>query len=80
MPQMMIRRSFHVLELRHQDRRRGGTLPNADSGQWAVCIITTNAASPNTQPMRRHRIDCLQKNRRLRGVLRRRPDMCHPTL
>jgi len=44
--------------------------------KWAVCIITTNAAPPNTHPMRRHRIDCLQKNRRLRVVVRRRPDLC----
>ena len=44
--------------------------------EWAVCIITTNAAPPNTHPMRRHRIDCLQKNRRLRVVVRRRPDLC----
>jgi hypothetical protein len=45
--------------------------------KWAVCIITTNAALPNTQPMRRqHRIECLQNNRRLRGVLRRPPGLC----
>jgi hypothetical protein len=45
--------------------------------KWAVCIITTNAAPPNTHPMRRqHRIDCLQNNRRLRGLLRRRRDLC----
>ena len=32
--------------------------------KWAVCIITTNAAPPNAQPMRRqHRIECLQKIR-----------------
>ena len=44
--------------------------------KWAVCIITTNAAPPNAHPMKRqHRIECLQKIRRLRGVLRRRPDL-----
>jgi len=37
--------------------------------KWAVCIITTNAAPPNTHPMRRqHRIECLQKIRTLRAV------------
>jgi hypothetical protein len=42
--------------------------------RWAVCIITTNAAPPNAHPMRRqHRIECLQKIRRLRVVVRRLP-------
>ena len=32
--------------------------------KWVVCIITTNAALPNAQPMRRqHRIECLPKIR-----------------
>jgi hypothetical protein len=37
--------------------------------KWAVCIITTNAAPPNTHTIRRqHRIECLQKIRKLRLV------------
>src|SRR5260370_34359661 len=41
-----------------------------------LCIITTNAAPPNTQPIRRHHpIECLQKIRRLRVVVRRRRDL-----
>jgi hypothetical protein len=45
--------------------------------KWAVCIIFTNAAPPNTHPMRRqHRIECLQKIRKLRVVVRRRRDLC----
>ena len=45
--------------------------------KWAVCIITTNAAPPNTHPIRRqHRIECRQKIRRLRVVVRRRRDLC----
>ena len=45
--------------------------------KWAVCIITTNAAPPNAHPMRRqHRIECLQKIRRLRVGVRRRRDLC----
>ena len=45
--------------------------------KWAVCIITTNAAPPNAHPIRRqHRIECLQKIRRLRVVVRRRRDLC----
>jgi len=41
-----------------------------------VYTIITSAAPPNAHPMRRkHRIECLQKIRRLRGVLRRRPDL-----
>jgi hypothetical protein len=45
--------------------------------KWAVCIITTNAAPPpNTHPIRRqHRIECMQKIRRLRVVVRRRGDL-----
>jgi hypothetical protein len=44
--------------------------------KWAVCIITTNAAPPNTHPIRRqHPIECLQKIRRLRVVVRRRRDL-----
>jgi hypothetical protein len=35
--------------------------------KWAVCIITTNAAPPNTHPIRRqHRIECPAEIRRLR--------------
>ena len=45
--------------------------------KWAVCIITTNAAPRNTHPIRRQRrIECLQKIRRLRVVVRRRRDLC----
>jgi len=37
--------------------------------KWAVCIITTNAAPSNTHTIRRqHRIECLQKARKLRVV------------
>src|SRR5260370_10357887 len=71
---------------RHQRIERCGRNPEEYSLQqkvlwwsfvkWAVCIITTNAALRNTHPIRRqHRIECMQKIRRLRVVVRRLRDL-----